>query len=1353
MPDLFLSDLDDRPWTNPPVNAPDDWEIDSYFLGEDSHVQVRVLTSPTPPPVGDVRAVWTEVWRKQADPVVLVVKHPGGHSGLAVVCGPSGERPPVHRGVDIATVEALCREALCKADPLTAERYLWAALDEADSEIPGVRNDGLLAAHELIHGVRDRDDWAEACSTGHTMRDLRDRKLVEALGYDIRTAPDLTTVLTDQGTRRAIAVFLEQNETFDGNSDRFNGTSPVSHALAVADREHLDWVVLTRGPHIRLYSTHPDIGVGRKGRASTNFGLDLSLLADDTVGYLPLVFGASALADDGSLTEILDRSADHAADLGSRLRERVYFDAVPVLATAIGKRMAQPLDETELALAYEQTMLVLFRLLFIAYGEDKGLLPYRIHDQYTTHSLKQISRVLTNRERSPFDETATNLWTGFTQLVKAVRDGNTDWGVPAYGGGLFTTETAAGAALDSLELTNAEFGPILDALLVDIGPDGVRGPVDFASLSVREFGTIYEGLLESELGTAPSDLKAKKVKGRDVYVPAADGDTVEVPEGHVYFHNTSGARKSTGSYFTKPFAVDHLLRYALHPAIDDHLARITTLLDNGDDHGAAEAFFDFRCVDIAMGSAHFLVAAIDHIEARFSSFLAEQPIPGVHRILSKLRESATAELRKVLHSEHAALIATGIEDIALLRRLIARRCIYGVDLNPISAELARLSIWIHTFVPGLPLTFLDHNLTVGNSLTGIGTIKEAVDVVAAGDQGSFSRDVFEAQLEAARPALKRLATVIDATTADIVEAQHAAAEARQAVVPLSRVFDLFVLARAGLAQVAPESVVSDPELAEREYIRVNAADAIEDLCPFHFPVAFPEVFLRDRPGFDCILGNPPWEKVKVDSDAWWGLRSPGLRSLKVNEMHRVIEDQRVDRPDLVREFEDELASTERMRSVLHSGPGDFGSGDLDLFKVFAWRFWQLVADRGTIGVVLPRAALAAAGMEAWRRHLLTNGDFIEVTVGTNTGGWLFDDAEHRYSIGLVSIRKTNEPDDVVDVRGPFNSLDAYRHGVNQAPLELPASGLLGWTTSASFPLIPSVEAGRVFMKMRQHSRFDESTVSSSFVPVSGDLHATHGRPHMVFDPPSTDGLWPVYKGASFNLWQPDTTDRDGQPLVYAWADPDYITEVLQAKRRTASTRTNSVWNRFPGDHIHDVGTLPCKRPRIVFRDVARATDSRTVIAALVPPELVLTNKAPYLVQIGGDEPDEALLLGLLSTRIFDWYARRFVEQNVNFHILLGFPFPGSIDKRFRDRIVEVSGALAAVDDRFADWAAAVGVPVGSVSDPDHKQDLIDELDALVAHAYGLDADDVTVIFETFHKGWDHRPRLDAVLAHFGRWAP
>ncbi|WP_454301829.1 DNA methyltransferase [Salana multivorans] len=236
------------------------------------------------------------------------------------------------------------------------------------------------------------------------------------------------------------------------------------------------------------------------------------------------------------------------------------------------------------------------------------------------------------------------------------------------------------------------------SLLVDETDDGVLGLVDFRSLSVREFGTIYEGLLESSLSLATEDLT---VDSSGAWVPAKSGDAVDAPAGSVYFHTASGERKATGSYFTPKVVVDHLIERSIVPALTSHLDKIAGYLKDGDSAAAAREFFDFRVADIAMGSGHFLVAAVDKIESLMRTFLTRHNVPDVTDELLRLAQAATRKLGNddVAKSE--------VDEVGLLRRQIARRCIYGIDINPMAVELARLALWIHTFVPGLPMSNLE----------------------------------------------------------------------------------------------------------------------------------------------------------------------------------------------------------------------------------------------------------------------------------------------------------------------------------------------------------------------------------------------------------------------------------------------------------------------------------------------------------------------------------------------------------------------------------------------------------------------------------------------------------------------
>lgn len=240
--------------------------------------------------------------------------------------------------------------------------------------------------------------------------------------------------------------------------------------------------------------------------------------------------------------------------------------------------------------------------------------------------------------------------------------------------------------------------------------------------------------------------------------------------------------------------------------------------------------------------------------------------------------------------------------------------------------------------------------------------------------------------------------------------------------------------------------------------------------------------------------------------------------------------------------------------------------------------------------------------------------------------------------------------------------------------------------------------------------------------------------------------WLVYGGRSFNIWCPDTG------RYYAAVDSANITDYLQEKREVGHRTITSVFSEMPESWIIDKQTLPCYYPRIAFRGVTNATNNRTVIVALIPPRVVITHQAAYLLWPAGSRLDEAYLLGILSSMILDWYARRIVSTYFSFYVFESLPIPDADPGHsVTRRVVEISGRLAAVDERFAEWAAEVGVPVGTLQKDPEREDAIAELDACVALLYGLDENDLQIIYDTFHDKTDHSKRHAAVLAHFRRW--
>ncbi|MBM7230711.1 hypothetical protein JTP68_09330 [Dietzia cinnamea] len=925
------------------------------------------------------------------------------------------------------------------------------------------------------------------------------------------------------------------------------------------------------------------------------------------------------------------------------------------------------------------------------------------------------------------------MWRDLTQVWDAIDKGNAQWQIPPYNGGLFSSDperSPDGALFTQIQIPDRAMGPALKHLLIDTTRDGVDGPVDFRSLSVREFGTIYEGLLESSLSKAEQDLTL----GSDgAWMPAKKNDEVHVRAGAVYFHSASGERKATGSYFTPKVIVDHLIERSLVPSLTSHLERIADHLTKGDAAAAARDFFDFRAADLAMGSGHFLVAAVDKIEALMRTFLAQHAVPGVTDELLRLAGAA----REALGTDDVA--KSEVDEIGLLRRQVARRCIYGLDTNPMAVELARLALWIHTFVPGLPMSNLDHGLINADSLTGIGTVDEALDVLnpdRAPGQGGFFDDVVTDTLVSAKTLLVDLANAGEANKAEIEESARLLDQAREASAPAERVFDVAVAARVGAVDAGLIFTHDDITRLART---PKVTQTVQDLRPAHMPVLFPEVFLRSNPGFDVLIGNPPWEELMVEEPKFWLRVRPGLLGLKPAAMKAEVARLRTERPDMVEELEELGAVVGKMRQVILKGPyPGLGTGDIDLYQAFAWRFLNLLRDEGRSGVVLPRSILTAAGPSLWREASFAAGDLQAITL-TNGRQWMFPIAP-QYSIALVTFRKCAAPSGYVQVSGPYFDEESFLAGRDTlGKIEVSA---LKVTTGSTIPQIANPQSAEVLNVIRKAPRLDARRPGWDFRPVA-EFHATNDR--STFDAGGS-GTVPVLGGAGFDLWNPSTGE------VYAYGDQTNLESALQTKRKRQIKLKSSAFHGLSKEWAGNRETLPMHRPRIAFRDIARSTDTRTMIAALVPPAVALTNKAPYLYRREGSASAEAYLLGVLSSIPLDWYARKYVELGLNLHILNGLPIPAfDTGSPIATRIIQVAGRLAAVDERYEEWANEVGVPVGSVTTPSEKAALIAELDALVSLLYGLTEDQVEHLFETFRRGWNFQSRLEAVLDYYARW--
>jgi hypothetical protein len=814
----------------------------------------------------------------------------------------------------------------------------------------------------------------------------------------------------------------------------------------------------------------------------------------------------------------------------------------------------------------------------------------------------------------------------------------------------------SGAALGGLDETAGDGAPgagsLQQALLADPEVAAVLLGLgrDPAALEAVDLGHLYEGLRSLRL---------------------AAGDA-----GELRWQAHEGDRKGGGVYYTRPELVRHLVGQTVVPAFRAHLERIGKLAAT-DQQAAAAGLLDFAVLDPACGGAGFLVAAVDRLTDELVRFLGRTPLPPLRAALDRLRATAGGEVEA--------------GDLALLRLLVLERCMFGVDVSPMGAAVAALSLRLATLVPGLPPADLGRNLVVGDALVGV-LRPEAMRPPGGRGQGWPLQDELDAAL-----------------------ARAADGDAPPAAAALGRLFDLWTAEPFGLAGARREVELHGAEVVQGRSngLDVQAAALGRRHRFLHWPLAFPGVFARRRPGFDVVVGNPPWEQVMVKSVGFYLLHRPRLAGLPEADREAAITALLGERPDLEGGLRREQDRTRAQRAYFARGEYTAMPGHPDLYKFFAQRYRALLREGGALGVVLPRSAFTAAGAAGFRRWLFEETTCRRVDFLQNSGRWAFD-AEPRYTVALVGADRTRPGrDHRVRVAGPAASPAQWERQAVEPGIGLAREAFgPGWTV----PLLAGQAEAELLAKLRRGAAFPHGPGGRWRCFAVQELNETADRSLWR---QGGDG-WPLWKGESFEQYRPHGAEARTCPTG----------EALWARVRKRRPGDGSLVAAELGVAARRQAVLAeLGRARVAFRDVSRASDSRTVRACLVPPRVLLTNTAPYLAFAAGDQHARAACLGIMNSLPFDWQARRFVELHLNFFILEGLVVP-DLDERALAVVASSAARLSCVDERFSELAAAVGVEVGPLGEAQRAR-LRVEIDAQVARAWSLTAEDLEVLLADF----------------------
>ncbi len=857
------------------------------------------------------------------------------------------------------------------------------------------------------------------------------RPLLEALGHHFEVQPSLPTsdgvrrpdyaffaTEEDKGEalrkhkgeldyfKRAIAVgdAKQWGRPLDKRrrvgADKFDMLSPSWQIDYYLRMSEVPWGILTDGRFWRLYSRDTSF------RLDVHYQIDLPHLVAqrdmEAFKYFFLFFRRQAFVRDAEGLCFLDRvyqgSLEYAREVGDDLKENVYR-ALRLLAEGFLETRGNDLDPVgDLEAIHENSLVYLYRLLFINYAEDRRLLPRHTPLYRETYGLVsmegEIASKLERREAlSPLQAT---YWERLDALFDLINRGSEAFGieqdtllVPPYNGGLFDPQRHP--FLERNKVADRWLAPVIDLLARSKGEGAGRAFVDYSSLDVRHLGSIYEGLLEYKLRVAEEERVAVKRRRREEWVPATEAEGKRIVErvkaGGLYLATDRGERKATGSYYTPDYIVKYIVEHTVGPLIEEKMK----------EQDAIDGILSLKVLDPAMGSGHFLVEATDRL---------------AHALVEALggSEEETEE-----------------EDIRWARREVVERCIYGVDLNPLAVELAKLSLWLHTVAEGKPLNFLDHHLKAGNSLIGA-WVEDLGSLPVRRKRGKAKEPVREARqmnlfetrlTEKLRLMLKGVLDIIDrrSDTLDDIKAKTAADQAvEQLKAPFKAVGDLWVSTyfgnevTEGQYQEALERIGEPGQLLALAWVK-EAQDITEDKRFFHWELEFPEVFYEDskrgeNPGFDAVVGNPPYVAFY------------SRESTKPS-----VEEERY----LATTYSDEVG------------------GRINTFLLFLAQSLRLTRQGGCAALIVPDTLIHNESYEDTRRYLLDRG---RVQVIHKLAFPVFADPTVRSAIPVVAKGSPGEVELLVSA-----SEAAFRAQTPDVHLVLPAREIVA-LPKARFPFMP-----------------------------------------------------------------------------------------------------------------------------------------------------------------------------------------------------------------------------------------------------------------------------------------------------------
>lgn len=1011
---------------------------------------------------------------------------------------------------------------------------------------------------------------------------------------------------------------LDKSNSLFGEEGRKRSPHGLLQEYLNADETCL-WGIVSNGLKIRLLRDNPSLTRPAYIEADLQRIFEEELFADFAAFWL--IFHASRFGSADGVYEhcALEEWRAEAHEVGERALAELQ-KCVKKALRELGNGFIQYQGNTRLRAAlqdgsfspmeyYQELLKLVYRFIFLSTAEDRDILHIPgdneegkklYHEGYSIARLREMALKRHNYDVYP------DLWEGLQITFKGLTQGADPLRLPALGG-LFTTEQCPwldGALIDNNRLLNAIYS------LSFFRTGEVLARINYHDMDTEELGSVYESLLELH-----PQVNVEALPWTFSFAGEDTGAGVSGSE-----------RKLSGSYYTPDSLVQELIKSALEPVI----TRILT--ENPQD--PATALLKLKIIDPACGSGHFLLAAARRLAAELARLEAD----------------------------------TNQQDEDLYRhsmRMVVQKCIYGVDLNPMAVELCKTALWLETIEPGMPLGFLDNHIRCGNSLVGVRDPKIMADGIPdaafkalSGDDPNAAKELKKVNKQVGKSVHGNLFSddtlafepsyfaIIDDmpedSLSDIKAKKEAFLKAQQDTVA-RRMADLFTAAFfAPKTQSNLDAVPLTEDLnrarklmVPRERVLGTAHELANKYHFFQWYLEFPQVFATG--GFDVVLGNPPWERIKLQEEEFFASRSPEIAKAH-NKAARERMIKKLATPNaspaermLYQEFIETRRGAEATSEFVRNG-GLYpltGVGDVNTYALFAELFLGLLNPKGRAGIIVPSGIATDDSTKAYFDEIAGNKRLVSLFDFENREK-IFKAVDSRMKFSLLTLG-VNVGQAVFCFFATNTSQITEPH--RRFTLSADDIRLLNPNTRTC-PIFRSQADAELTQKI--YSR----------VPIFSELTQSNGNPwkenlSRIFDmgkkteqqlAEKSEPLnsYQLYEAKYFNQYDHrfSTICPNGSDIIvinHEKQNPNYeidskfIMEVAETEKRLTSSKSYSRW-------------------LIAYRNITNATNERTIIASVLPR--CATNYSVRLCIVEAPITYQACLLGNLNSIVADYVVRQ-----------------------------------------------------------------------------------------------------------------